>query len=228
MRPPLRAVICDLDGLLFDSEVLTRSAWQAAARALGHDLDDAYFATLIGRRIAVSEADVASRFALDVDAFRVAWRAEHHRLASAGGALPKPGRAGAARLAGGARHPARRRDLERAQRRAAHARPGRRPLPGGDHRRPGRARQARPRDLPRRRRRPGGPARGLRGVEDSEPGIAAAHAAGMAAIMVPDLKQPDAATRARAWRVCPTLVEARAELEALWSRGPAVRESGSP
>ncbi|MBA3937955.1 MAG: HAD family phosphatase, partial [Planctomycetes bacterium] len=91
MRPPLRAVICDLDGLLFDSEVLTRSAWQAAARALGHDLDDAYFATLIGRRIAVSEADVAARFALDVVDFRCAWRAEHHRLASSGGALPKAG-----------------------------------------------------------------------------------------------------------------------------------------
>ena len=52
-------------------------------------------------------------------------------------------------------------------------------------------------------------------LEDSAPGIAAAHAAGMAAIMVPDLLPPDAATRARAWRVCASLVEARAELAAL-------------
>ncbi len=32
-------------------------------------------------------------------------------------------------------------------------------------------------------------------LEDSEPGIAAAHAAGMRAMMVPDLKQPSDAVR---------------------------------
>lgn len=42
-------------------------------------------------------------------------------------------------------------------------------------------------------------------VEDSNPGIAAAHAAGTIAIMVPDLLQPNAQTRARCRAVLPDL-----------------------
>jgi HAD superfamily hydrolase (TIGR01509 family) len=42
-------------------------------------------------------------------------------------------------------------------------------------------------------------------VEDSSPGIAAAHAAGTIAIMVPDLLQPSAETRARCSAVLPNL-----------------------
>ncbi len=45
-------------------------------------------------------------------------------------------------------------------------------------------------------------------LEDSEAGVRAAHAAGMRAVMVPDLKQPSPEVRALATAVVPTLHEA--------------------
>lgn len=46
-------------------------------------------------------------------------------------------------------------------------------------------------------------------LEDSEAGIRAAHAAGMRAIMVPDLVEPTEEIRALAWRVCGSLDDVR-------------------
>jgi HAD superfamily hydrolase (TIGR01509 family) len=44
-------------------------------------------------------------------------------------------------------------------------------------------------------------------LEDSEPGIIAARAAGMVPLMIPDLKQPNLEIRQMAYRVLPTLFE---------------------
>lgn len=44
-------------------------------------------------------------------------------------------------------------------------------------------------------------------LEDSEAGIAAAHAAGMVPVMIPDLKPPTEDTTAMAYRILPTLLE---------------------
>jgi beta-phosphoglucomutase-like phosphatase (HAD superfamily) len=52
-------------------------------------------------------------------------------------------------------------------------------------------------------------------LEDSEPGIAAAHAAGMRAMMVPDLKQPSETARTQAFGIYPSLVEARLAIQEL-------------
>jgi beta-phosphoglucomutase-like phosphatase (HAD superfamily) len=52
-------------------------------------------------------------------------------------------------------------------------------------------------------------------LEDSEPGITAAHAAGMRAMMVPDLKQPSQEVRGIAHGIYASLVEARLEIERL-------------
>ena len=60
-------------------------------------------------------------------------------------------------------------------------------------------------------------------LEDSRPGIAAAHAAGMRAIMVPDLVGPDETALAQAWKICGSLTEVRNLLA-----GRAGRKDGRP
>ena len=52
-------------------------------------------------------------------------------------------------------------------------------------------------------------------LEDSEAGVAGAHAAGMTVFMIPDMKQPCDATRACARLVCTSLVEVKAQLKEL-------------
>jgi HAD superfamily hydrolase (TIGR01509 family) len=51
----------------------------------------------------------------------------------------------------------------------------------------------------------GVPPRDVLAFEDSEPGVQAAHAAGVTVIMVPDLKAPSHETQARAIRIFPSL-----------------------
>jgi hypothetical protein len=57
------------------------------------------------------------------------------------------------------------------------------------------------------------PAESCVAIEDSDAGIAAAHAAGMRSIMVPDLRPPSADSVARAWKICASLHQVRAVLD---------------
>ena len=50
-------------------------------------------------------------------------------------------------------------------------------------------------------------------LEDSFNGIRAAYSAGMRAIMIPDLLEPDDEMREKAWQIVPTLVEAKRLIE---------------
>jgi HAD superfamily hydrolase (TIGR01509 family) len=54
-------------------------------------------------------------------------------------------------------------------------------------------------------------------LEDSEPGVQAASAAGIRVVMVPDLNAPGPDTRALAARICSNLIEAQLFLESLGS-----------
>jgi HAD superfamily hydrolase (TIGR01509 family) len=211
----IRAVICDLDGLLFDSERRTRSAWQAAMRSLGHDLDDLFYTTLIGRKIAVSEGMVAERFAVETDHFRSAWRAEHHRLADAGPVPPRPGASDLIAWLGQRGIPraiatsSLRPDALRTLGPTAACFPV---IVTGDQVARG---KPDPEIYLAAATALGVDPMHCAALEDSEPGIAAAHAAGMRALMVPDLKQPTQATIAIAHGIYPSLVEARIELARL-------------
>jgi HAD superfamily hydrolase (TIGR01509 family) len=214
-RPQVIAVICDLDGLLFDSERRTRHAWQAAMRSLGHELDDAFYTTLIGRKIAISENMVAERFSVAAQTFRDAWRGQHHQLVVSGPVAPRPG---ALALIAWLEQ----RQIPRAIATSSIRADAERTLGSvitrfpvvvtGDQ-------------VTRGKPDPeiylaAAAALGIApdqcaALEDSEPGIAAAHAAGMRAMMVPDLKQPSAQTLAIAHGIYPSLVEARQEIERL-------------
>ena len=211
----IRAVICDLDGLLFDSERRTRTAWQAAMRSLGHELDDVFYTTLIGRKIAISEGMVAERFAIEATTFRERWRAEHHHLVVSGPVAPRPG---ALELIAWLEQRAIPRAIATSSIRSDaertlgpvldrfHA------IVTGDQVARG---KPDPEIYLRAAAALGIDPQECAALEDSEPGIAAAHAAGMRAMMVPDLKQPSDEVRAIAHGIYPSLVEARHEIERL-------------
>ena len=212
---PLLAVICDLDGLLFDSERRTRHAWQQAMRALGHELDDTFYTTLIGRKIAISEGMVAERFAIDVDIFRQHWRTAHRALINSGPVPPRPGALAliewlvANNLPRAIATSSIRSDaLHTLGSTAAH-------FPviiTGDQVVCG---KPNPEIYLAAAGALGISPTACVALEDSEPGIAAAHAAGMRAMMVPDLKQPSAMTRTQAFGIYPSLVEARQAIQLL-------------
>lgn len=45
-----QAVIFDMDGLIIDTEVVARTAWQKAAAELGYLMDDDLYSRFVGRR----------------------------------------------------------------------------------------------------------------------------------------------------------------------------------
>jgi HAD superfamily hydrolase (TIGR01509 family) len=66
-RATLRAVICDMDGLLLDSERLDRRLWQEVARRRGLCLPDKVHAALIGYREEECLARLEAFFGSDLD-----------------------------------------------------------------------------------------------------------------------------------------------------------------
>jgi len=56
------AVVLDMDGLMLDSERVERWAWRRACAARGFDFDDPFHRTLVGRRDADVRADLYRRF----------------------------------------------------------------------------------------------------------------------------------------------------------------------
>ena len=73
------AVVCDMDGLLVDSERMERRVWQHAARELGVELSDERFATFVGHSGDRNDALLRHYFgeAFDVPGFRARC---HHGL----------------------------------------------------------------------------------------------------------------------------------------------------
>jgi HAD superfamily hydrolase (TIGR01509 family) len=87
------AVVCDMDGLLVDSERQERRVWLAAAVERGVAMDEARFATFVGH-----PADECARMLrgyygadFDVDAFRAACHRRMHALVAAEGVPLRPG-----------------------------------------------------------------------------------------------------------------------------------------
>lgn len=74
--PSFEAAIFDMDGLVLDSEITYVQAWRLAARALGYELDDAFFHSLFGRH--ADDVEQALREAMG-DSFD---RAQFHALAA--------------------------------------------------------------------------------------------------------------------------------------------------
>ncbi len=60
------AVILDMDGLMVDSEPLSRRAWDQVLNAYGHTLDDAIYNRIIGYRIDESAAMLREAYDLSI------------------------------------------------------------------------------------------------------------------------------------------------------------------
>ncbi len=70
-------VILDMDGLMVDSEPLSRRAWDQVLAELGCEpLDDAFYNTLIGHRIWETSEMLVAHYQLAIEPSELAWRKE--------------------------------------------------------------------------------------------------------------------------------------------------------
>jgi HAD superfamily hydrolase (TIGR01509 family) len=220
-RPARRpaAVIFDMDGLMLDTEPLAARAWGDAAAALGVPFDHAVTRRLVGRNFPDCVAIVSAHYGegYPVDALMAAWHDAYDAIVAREGIVTKPGLGelldwldGAGIAKAVATSTRRTRALAKlaetalAQRFAT--------LVGGDQ-------IARGKPAPdiffAAAERTGVVAADCLVLEDSEPGIRGALAAGMAAILVPDRDAPSPEVLALEPLVLGSLAEVRAHIERL-------------
>lgn len=209
----IAAVVLDMDGLMLDSEAMNRVAWKAAAAEQGFDLTDSFYATLIGQTTPVSEQQVADHFGprFSRESFRARRRLLWRTRAEAEGIPQKPGlidfldamadldvpmAVATSTATEGAEF-----SLERAGIRSRF-----RTVVAGDQ--VPRGKPAPDIYLEAAARLVVNP-RACIALEDSSPGILAATAAGMRALLIPDLAPPTPPALQAAHQRFPSLTEAR-------------------
>ncbi len=90
--PAVRAVVFDMDGLIFDSERAAREAWRAALLARGFELSDEVYLRAVGRTAAEARAVFVRAFGDDLPVEAVEEDKARRLLALLGEAPPlKPG-----------------------------------------------------------------------------------------------------------------------------------------
>jgi len=211
-----QAVIFDMDGLMLDTERLAARAWDEAAAAEGTTFDVALALRMIGRNFADCSAmmHAACPSGYPVDAVLGRWHATYDAIVERDGLTLKPGvvelldwldaRAIVRGVATSTRRTRAQAKLERTALLPRFA-----ALVGGDE-------VARGKPAPdiylEAARRLGTPPAACLVLEDSEPGVRSALAAGMVPIMVPDLLPPSAGLVALGVAVRATLHDVRALL----------------
>lgn len=213
------AVIFDMDGLMLDTEPLAAQAWVEAATALGVDFDMSLARAMIGRNFADCATMLRNRYAAPypVDALLGTWHAAYDGIVAREGLALKPGvhellewldaNAIPRAVATSTRR-------ERARGKLEHTGlwPRFHHMVGGDE-------VARGKPAPdiyiEAARRLGARVDSCVALEDSEPGVRAALAAGMTPIMVPDLHAPSPELVALDVVVLPSLNDVLRRLAAL-------------
>lgn len=208
----IQAIVFDMDGLLLDTEPIYKRAWQTAASELGCLLDDPFYLSLVGRTNMAAEAEVAKRCGarFPVDNFRERWTGLWREEVASRGIPLKPGvtelleysaRLGISRgVATSSDHAFAYFSLKAAglDTRLFSC------IVTGDQ--ISRSKPAPDIYLEAARRLNANPKHCL-ALEDSENGVLAASAAGMIAVMVPDLKTPSEQVRANTFAIVESLTE---------------------
>jgi HAD superfamily hydrolase (TIGR01509 family) len=209
VRGAARAVIFDMDGLLIDSEVIYRMAWLRAIGEFQREMPEETFRRFLGRNSQDSRALLTEIYGADFDVigFLDACRSIAGEHIDKHGIPHKPGLAGLLAqldersVAKGVATSTRR---EWAMRSLGPLAARFEVLTTGDE--VARGKPAPDIFLLCAERLQTAPNECLV-LEDSELGVRAAHAAGMRAIMIPDLVEPTEEIRGLAWRVCRSLEE---------------------
>jgi HAD superfamily hydrolase (TIGR01509 family) len=208
-----------MDGLMLDTEPLAARAWADAAAALGVEFDMALAQAMVGRNFIDCAAMVRARYGAEypVDALLGRWHATYDGIVEREGLALKPGLDELLGWLEGHAIPravatSTRRERARAKLSRTELLPRFHELVGGDEVAFG---KPAPDIYVEAARRLGACSGACLVLEDSEPGVRAALAAGMMPIMVPDSHPPSADLVALDLLVFPTLHEVLRHLAAL-------------
>lgn len=209
---PIRAVILDMDGVIIDSETIYRIAWQAAASELGYVLSDDGYSSLLGFTIQDAEAELSHRFGpgFSVPRFHRLWMSRFTQIVENSGMPVKPGLWDFLKVTEAYHLPvavATSSDSKMVELslRAAGLDGRFSCIVSGDQVSNG---KPAPDLFLEAARRLAVLPQACIVFEDSEAGLQAANAAGIPAIMIPDLKPPSPQAKALAFRILPSLHEA--------------------
>jgi len=214
----IEAIVVDMDGLMLDTEPIYKRAWQKAASEPGYLVDDPFYLCLIGGTNAAAEDEIAKQCGgeFPVGTFRERWTALWRKEVASYGIRLKPGVTEVLQCSARLGVPmgiATSSDLEFASfslKAAGLDTEAFRCIVTGDQ--ISRSKPA-PYIYLEVARRLNANSKHCLALEDSENGILAASAAGMIAVMVPDLKAPSEQARANAFAIVKSLAEVVPMLE---------------
>lgn len=82
----IKAVLFDMDGLIFDNEAIYKSAWQSASKNLGYIIDDTLWCSFIGVQNEECEDKLILKFSdsFPIIEFRKMWKEDYKKKTASG------------------------------------------------------------------------------------------------------------------------------------------------